>query len=105
MGVKQKRVLLTGATGFVGSAVQQRIVADAQYDLILAVRRPVAVTDAVRVVQVADFTAQTDWSEALQNVDVVINCAARAHVMNEDVPDPLIEFRKTKVYAALALAQ
>lgn len=105
MGVKQKRVLLTGATGFVGSAVQQRIVADAQYDLTVAARRAVFAHDAVRVVQVADLTAQTDWSAALQDVDVVIHCAARAHVLIEDAVDPLIEFRKINVDAALALAQ
>lgn len=105
MSVKQKRVLLTGATGFVGNAVQQRIVADAQYDLTVTVRRPVAVTGVVRVVQVADLTAQTDWSDALQGVDVVIHCAARVHVMNETSTDPLAEFRKVNVDGTLALAR
>jgi nucleoside-diphosphate-sugar epimerase len=105
MSVKQKRVLLTGATGFVGRAVQQRIVADAYYDLTVAVRCMVAVPSTVRAVQVADLTAHTDWSEALQDVDVVIHCAARAHVLVEDAVDPLIEFRKTNVDGALVLAQ
>lgn len=105
MAVKQKRVLLTGATGFVGRAVQQRIVADGQYDLTIAVRRAVPVANVVRVVQVPELTAQTDWSAALQGVDVVVHCAARAHVLNENVVDPLIEFRKVNVDAALALAQ
>lgn len=57
MAVKQKRVLLTGATGFVGRAVQQRIVADGQYDLTVAVRRAVPAANAVRVVQVPELTA------------------------------------------------
>lgn len=105
MGVKQKRVLLTGATGFVGRAVQQRIIADAQYDLTVAVRRAVSTPDAVRAVQVADLTAQTDWSEALHGVDVVIHSAARVHVMNETSADPLAEFRKVNVDGTLALAR
>ena len=105
MSVKQKRVLLTGATGFVGRAVQQRIVADAYYDLTVAVRRMVAVPSTVRAVQVADLTAHTDWSEALQDVDVVIHCAARVHVMNEISTDPLTEFRVVNVDGTVALAR
>lgn len=105
MAVKQKRVLLTGATGFVGRAVQQRIVADGQYDLTVAVRRAVPAANAVRVVQVPELTAQTDWSAALQGVDVVIHSAARVHVMNETSADPLAEFRKVNVDGTLALAR
>ena len=105
MSVKQKRVLLTGATGFVGSAVQQRIVADAYYDLTVAVRRIAAMSSIVRAVQVADLTAHTDWGEALQGVDVVIHSAARVHVMSETSADPLAEFRKVNVDGTLALAR
>lgn len=105
MAVKQKRVLLTGATGFVGRAVQQRIVADGQYDLTIAVRRAVLVANVVRVVQVPELTAQTDWSAALQGVDVVVHSAARVHVMNETSADPLAEFRKVNVDGTLALAR
>ena len=100
-----KKVLLTGATGFVGRALQQRILIDDQYDLTIAVRSIVDAPSSVRVVQVTDLTADTDWSEAVQGVDVVIHCAARAHVLVESSDDPLIEFRKTNVGGALALAQ
>lgn len=105
MAVKQKRVLLTGATGFVGRAVQQRIVADGQYDLTIAVRRAVPTANTVRVVQVPELTAQTDWSAALQGVDVVVHSAARVHVMNDLSTDPLAEFRKVNVDGTLALAR
>ncbi|NLD01518.1 MAG: NAD-dependent epimerase/dehydratase family protein [Gammaproteobacteria bacterium] len=99
-----KKILLTGATGFVGSALQQRIVTDQHCDLTIAVRRLLAVPDTIRAVQVADLTAETDWSDALQGIDVVIHAAARAHVLVENVVDPLIEFRKTNVEGALTLA-
>lgn len=105
MNSKQKRILLTGATGFVGSAVQQRVVTDAHYDLTVAVRRLAAVPDAVRAVQIADLTVQTDWRAALQDVDVVIHSAARVHVMSETATDPLAEFRKVNVDGTLALAR
>ncbi|WBE25058.1 UDP-glucose 4-epimerase family protein [Denitrificimonas caeni] len=105
MSSKQQRVLLTGATGFVGSAVQQRIITDEQYALTIAVRRPVAAPSAVSVVQVPELTAHTDWREALQGVDVVVHSAARVHVMNETSADPLAEFRKVNVEGTLALAR
>lgn len=105
MNAIKKRVLLTGATGFVGSALQQRILADDQYDLTIAVRRVVEQPSIVQAVHVADLTADTDWSDALQGVDVVIHSAARAHVLVEHASDPLFEFRKANVEGALAIAQ
>lgn len=100
-----KCILLTGASGFVGSAIQQRIVADGQHCLTIAVRRAVDPPSAVRVVPVTDLTADTDWSSALQGVDIVIHSAARVHVMNETSADPLAEFRKVNVDGTLALAR
>lgn len=105
MNMKQQRVLLTGATGFVGSAVQQRLLADGHYDLTIAVRRALSTSSAVRSVQVADLTAETDWAEALQGVDVVIHAAARAHIMRDEVADPLAEYRKVNVEGTLSLAR
>lgn len=105
MSTKQKRVLLTGATGFVGCALQQRILVDQQYDLTIAVRRVVDVPSAARVVPVADLTAETDWTDALDGVVVVIHSAARVHVMNDASVDPLAEFRKVNVDGTLRLAR
>lgn len=99
------KLLLTGATGFVGSALQQSILASEKYDLTMAVRGAIDVSSAVRVVPVADLTAATDWTDALQGVDVVIHSAARVHVMNDLSTDPLAEFRKVNVDGTLALAR
>ena len=99
------RLLVTGATGFVGSALQERVVADGQYHLTIAVRDAVDAPNTVRVVPVADLTAETDWSDALQGVDVVIHSAARVHVMDDSSADPLAEFRKVNVDGTLRLAQ
>lgn len=105
MSSKQQRVLLTGATGFIGSAIQQRILADQLYDLTIAVRRIVEQGAAVRAVQVTDLTAQTDWADALQDCAVVIHAAARAHVMRDESADPLAEYRRVNVDGTLSLAR
>lgn len=105
MNVKIQRVLLTGATGFVGAAIKQRIIADGQYELTIAVRRAISASLAVRAVQVADLTTQTDWTDALQGCGLVIHAAARAHIMQDEEADPLAEYRKINVAGTLNLAR
>ena len=99
------RLLLTGATGFVGSAIQQRIVEDGNYDLTIAVRNINEQSKAVHIIKVDDLTFNTDWSEALKGVDVVIHSAARVHVMDDTSADPITEFRKVNVEGTLNLAR
>ncbi len=100
------RVLLTGASGFVGRAVLGRLV-HADRPLTLAVRSAERSSsdETVREFVVGDMTAHTDWRGALENVDVVVHAAARAHVMREDTADPLKAFLSTNTDAALALAR
>ena len=102
---KTPRLLLTGATGFVGSAIQKRIVADGNYDLTIAVRNINEQSETLRIVKVDDLTATTDWNDALKNIDVVIHTAARVHVMDDKSADPLTEFRKVNVDGTLNLAR
>lgn len=45
------------------------------------------------------------WGQALQGIDVVIHCAARVHVMDEQAADPLAEFRAVNVEATRHLAE
>lgn len=105
MSSNQQRILLTGATGFVGTAIQQRIIADGQYDLTIAARRAISPLSAACVVQVTELTAEVDWAEALQGVSLVIHAAARAHIMKDEVTDPLAEYRKVNVEGTLNLAR
>lgn len=101
----KSRLLLTGATGFVGNAIQQRILADRNYDLTIAVRNINEYSEVVRVVKVDDLKFNTDWNDALKGIDVVVHSAARVHVMNDNATDPLVEFRKVNVEGTLNLAR
>lgn len=85
----------------------QRLAIDYQMDGIVAATRRV-VEDwppLVNQVHVGDLLPSTDWSVALQGVKVVVHCAARVHVMNEQTSDPLAEFRRINVEGTLRLAQ
>ena len=100
-------ILITGATGFVGKALVQRLLADDELRrLVVAVRRggqrwPEQVLPNVT----GDLNSSTDWSIALEGVTVVVHSAARAHVMPETEVDPLIAFRAVNVDGALNLAR
>jgi nucleoside-diphosphate-sugar epimerase len=106
-------VLITGATGFVGRRLTEYLLS--QYPdihLRLAVRKPIG-NDPINLVSrpqvhyevVGDINPQTDWSDALNGVDVVIHLAARVHVMQDHASDPLQEYRQANTASSIHLAQ
>lgn len=98
------KVLVTGATGFVGSRLLQRLRAEDGYQVVGAVRRLPDVMGSDFFV-CGDIGPDTAWSSGLNGIDVVVHCAARVHVMHERSADPLVEFRRVNVGGALNLAQ
>jgi len=98
------KVLLTGATGFLGSRLGEILTQRSDVELTAAVRRPVEVP-ARRIVQVPELDGNTDWSEAVRGQNVVIHAAARAHVMKDTATDPLREYRRVNVDGTLSLAR
>lgn len=100
------RILLTGATGFVGRGLLKRMATLDNLELVAAVRNAtVTLPGNATSLQVAALEPDADWKAALKGVDVVIHSAARAHVMRELASDPLAEFRRVNVDGTLNLAQ
>jgi nucleoside-diphosphate-sugar epimerase len=99
------RVLITGATGFVGTALVDRIVKEGRLLVRATVRRASDVLPSVVERVPGDLTPAADWLAALVDVSAVVHLAARVHVMREASSDPLAEFRRVNVAGTLALAR
>lgn len=100
------RLLVTGATGFIGGAVLSRAVLDRTLKLRGAVRRNVPdLCAGVEPVLVGDLAPDTCWVQAVNGVDVVMHTAARVHLMHDSAIDPLAEFRRINVAGTLNLAR
>lgn len=97
-------VLLTGATGFVGRAVLERVSADSDIVASTAGRR-LPRASGTKHTSVGDIGPDTDWRAALEGVGTVIHLAGRAHVMHDADPDPAEAFRRVNVHGTLNLAR
>jgi nucleoside-diphosphate-sugar epimerase len=93
------RLLITGATGFVGVQVC-RAARGRGHDVVAAARRPVPGVDT-RIV--GDVGPDTTWP--LDDIDAVIHLAARAHVMKDKEADPLAVFRRINRDGAVRLGE
>jgi nucleoside-diphosphate-sugar epimerase len=95
-----QKILITGASGFVGKEVCNTLQ-----------RRGTPFSAAVRnnakgnQFQVGDLTNATRWTDALSGCDVVMHLAARVHAMKDNVNDPLDAYRAVNVDATINLAR
>lgn len=94
------RLLITGATGFVGTVLTERV--SSVYDTIALVRtQNHALSANIQQLVAANIFA----ADLPENIDVIIHLAGRAHILNEQTTDPLSEFRKVNVEGTLQLAR
>lgn len=102
------RVMVTGANGFVGSALAATLATRTAYTVRSVSRRPVQGLPGEQVVIGGlgpDTVWDRAWAQALESVDVVMHCAARVHVMDDTATDPLTAYRRVNVEGSLALAR
>jgi len=99
-----ERVLITGASGFVGGHVAEAIVR-AGYRVRRALRRPAGGRFDGDDVVLGDFDGRTDWSAALAGVDVVVHAAAKVHVMHRRASRTPEAYRVANVEATRQLAE
>jgi nucleoside-diphosphate-sugar epimerase len=110
-----RRVLVTGASGFVGTALSDALagqgvparlaVRDGEAALVLERRLAETACPSPEIVALGTLGAGTSWAPALAGIDTVVHLAGRAHVTREHATDPLAAYRAANVEVTRHLAR
>lgn len=97
------KILITGSNGFLGQYLCQ-FLTEKNYSILAQTRKSQAFAPS----NISNINF--DLNDNLDNVDlsqveVIIHCAGRAHVMNETAVSPLEAYRQTNVQGTLNLAK
>lgn len=93
------KILVTGYSGFVGNELALQL--QGSYKLNLLGRK----SSNLGCVYTHNLDSISSYANALVNVDVVVHCAARVHIMDDAASDPLNEFRAVNTQGTLNLAE
>lgn len=93
-------ILLTGATGFLGSALLNKL---KNHNVKALLRLKDERLSNYIIVPV--FNATSDFTDAVNKQDIIIHCAARVHIMGGSSNNHLEEFRVVNAHSTLNLAQ
>ena len=101
-------IAVTGASGFVGCALVKKLSTRGlpARGLVRSRNSLSCLSDTnVENFIMGDIHAGTDWSHGLSDVDCVIHCAARAHIMRETASNALEAYRAVNVTGTRHLAE
>ncbi len=104
---KLLQVLVSGASGFLGSALLGTLARSPKYEAIGLYRTRPAIGHEPRnhAVIVGDLAHHGDWSALPRFAHALIHTAARVHRLAETAADPLAEYRRINVEGTLNLAR
>lgn len=97
------KILVSGANGFVGKKLCETLTR--QKHKVSAVIRDNDTTIKNTQLIIKTLSKETVWGDALNNIDVVIHLAGRAHVMKEEASDPYQAYAEINVDATKHLAE
>jgi nucleoside-diphosphate-sugar epimerase len=94
-------LLVTGASGFIGSKLLEKI----DLSLVKALGRETPVDFPHSKFYKRDIGSNTNYSDALCDVDAVVHLAARVHIMKDNAINPLEDYREVNTYGTINLAK
>jgi UDP-glucose 4-epimerase len=96
-------ILVTGANGFVGTALCAELLQSTPYTLFAALRHPPQ--NFLPGLKPLPIRELSDLTPHLPQIDAIVHLAARVHQMHDTAPDPLAAFRAVNTTATVQLAQ
>lgn len=95
------KILVTGANGFVGRTLSERL-EFLGHEVLRAVRRICGISGEIKIENMLEREA---WNVALEGCECVVHLAARVHVMHDTTTDPQALYRAVNTDATLNLAR
>jgi nucleoside-diphosphate-sugar epimerase len=100
------KILITGATGFVGRALFKNLKSKKKYLAHLTTRtNQEELFEGGKVFNIGEIDSNTNWNDALDGVDCIVHCAARAHMTEKKQADLLNACRRINVDGTRNLAK
>tara|TARA_B100001093_G_scaffold132296_1_gene124838 strand:- start:1264 stop:2244 length:981 start_codon:yes stop_codon:yes gene_type:complete len=101
-----KKILVTGASGFIGSFVCKNLLKSGR-SVCASVRTNdlIPLKTNIKYFSVGEINNHTNWKEALIDTSCVIHCAGVAHVMNKSNTDEIKNFHLVNVDGVKQLAE
>lgn len=98
-------VLVTGANGFVGRGLVQRLAADPRCSVRACGRTVSAPVPGVETVVGPELGADANWTPLVAGVQVVVHLAARVHVMGAQDAAARAAYHRVNVEGTIRLAE
>ncbi len=100
------KILITGATGFVGRALFKNLKSKKKYLIHLSARtNQEKLFEGGKAFNIGEIDFNTNWNDALDGVDCIVHCAARAHMSEKKQTDSLNSYRRVNVDGTINLAK
>lgn len=98
------QILCTGTSGFVGAHLAKHLT-DKGHNVIPVIRNKEKIGLQGNVLHINSIDSVTNWGNLINGCEIVIHCAARAHIMKDTSLDPLNEYLEVNTKGTINLAR
>ena len=91
-----KKIAITGANGFIGKSLCKTFSKlNRSFVRIVRSENSLKTLNGINTIFVGDINSNTNWSQSLENCEVIIHCAGKVHVMDNKDNDNHLSDRIT----------